>query len=114
ALSYGELAGMFPHAGGQYVYLKEAYNPFVGFLYGWTLFTVIQTGSIAAVGVAFAKYTGQIFPIFSEGNILFTIGTFKITAAQLLGVFSILILTIINSRGIRYGKVILRFFTSAK
>src|SRR4051812_40759320 len=58
ALSYGELAGMFPHAGGQYVYLKEAYNPFVGFLYGWTLFTVIQTGSIAAVGVAFAKYTG--------------------------------------------------------
>jgi APA family basic amino acid/polyamine antiporter len=114
ALSYGELAGMFPHAGGQYVYLKEAYNPFVGFLYGWTLFTVIQTGSIAAVGVAFAKYTGQIFPVFSEGNILFTIGSYKVTAAQLLGVFSILLLTIINSRGIKYGKIILRFFTSAK
>jgi APA family basic amino acid/polyamine antiporter len=114
ALSYGELAGMYPRAGGQYVYLKEAYNPMVGFLYGWSLFAVIQTGTIAAVAVAFAKYTGQIFPIFSEGNVLLAVGTFKLTAAQLLGIFSILILTFLNSRGINYGKIILRAFTSTK
>lgn len=66
ALSYGELASMYPKAGGQYVYLKEAYNPIVGFLYGWTLFTVIQTGTIAAVAVAFAKFTGVFIPFFSE------------------------------------------------
>src|ERR1700728_1771101 len=69
ALSYGELAGMFPHAGGQYVYLREAYHPMVGFLYGWSLFAVVQSGTIAAVAVAFAKYTGVIFPVFSENNV---------------------------------------------
>ncbi len=70
ALSYGELAGMMPHAGGLYVYLREAYNPLIGFLYGWTTFLVIQTGTIAAVGVAFAKFTGLIVPWFSEKHIL--------------------------------------------
>ncbi len=114
ALSYGELAGMFPHAGGQYVYLREAYHPVVGFLYGWSLFAVVQSGTIAAVAVAFAKYTGVIFPVFSENNILLTIGTFKISAAQILGIFSILLLTIINARGINYGKIIVRVFTSTK
>lgn len=114
ALSYGELAGMFPKAGGQYVYLKEAYNPLVGFLYGWTLFTVIQSGTIAAVAVAFAKYTGVLFPIVSENNVLITLGSFQITAAQVLGILSILILTYINSKGINYGKIIVRIFTSAK
>ena len=114
ALSYGELAGMFPRAGGQYVYLKEAYNPLVGFLYGWSLFTVVQSGTIAAVGVAFAKYTGVLFPFFSDSHILLTIGRFNINAAQLLGVFSILILTLINASGIHYGKIILRLFTSTK
>lgn len=114
ALSYGELAGMFPKAGGQYVYLKEAYNPLVGFLYGWSLFAVVQTGTIAAVGVAFAKYTGVLFPIFSETNILFSIGKFTLSAAQLLGIFSIFLLTMLNARGIQYGKIILRIFTSAK
>lgn len=114
ALSYGELAGMFPHAGGQYVYLKEAYNPLVGFLYGWSLFTVVQSGTIAAVAVAFAKYTGVLFPFFSDSHILFTIGSFKINAAQILGVFSILILTLINAQGINYGKIIVRIFTSTK
>jgi basic amino acid/polyamine antiporter, APA family len=114
ALSYGELAGMFPHAGGQYVYLRESYHPIVGFLYGWSLFAVVQSGTIAAVAVAFAKYTGVIFPVFSENNILLTIGTFKISAAQVLGVFSILLLTFINARGINYGKIIVRFFTSTK
>ncbi|MHB8905434.1 MAG: amino acid permease, partial [Melioribacteraceae bacterium] len=71
ALSYGELAAMMPHAGGQYVYLRESYNPLIGFLYGWTLFLVIQTGTIAAVAVAFAKFTAVIFPWFSSTNILF-------------------------------------------
>ncbi len=114
ALSYGELAGMFPHAGGQYVYLKNAYNPLVGFLYGWTIFLVVQCGTIAAVAVAFAKYTGVLIPALSENNILFTAGSFKISAAQLFGIFSILVLTLINSRGINYGKIVVRVFTSAK
>ena len=82
ALSYGELASMYPKAGGQYVYLKEAYNPIVGFLYGWTLFTVIQTGTIAAVAVAFAKFSGVLFAPFSEKNILFSIGSFSFSAAS--------------------------------
>jgi basic amino acid/polyamine antiporter, APA family len=114
ALSYGELAGMFPKAGGQYIYLKEAYNPLVGFLYGWSVFAVIQTGTIAAVAVAFAKYTGQIFPAFSDSNILLDMGSFKLNAAQFLGIASILVLTFINSRGIDAGKFILRLFTSTK
>ncbi len=118
ALSYGELAGMFPQAGGQYVYLREAYNPMVGFLYGWSIFAVVQTGTIAAVAVAFAKYTGVLYEPFSENNILLQIpigsSVFKINAAQLLGIFSILVLTIINARGINYGKIIVRAFTSTK
>src|SRR3954466_691350 len=73
ALSYGELSGMFPKAGGQYVYLKEAYNPLIGFLYGWSFFAVIQTATIAAVGVAFAKFTAYLVPGLSEDNLLFTI-----------------------------------------
>src|SRR6185369_10945056 len=99
ALSYGELAGMFPHAGGQYVYLREAYNPFVGFLYGWTLFTVIQTGTIAAVGVAFAKYTGVLMPVFSEKNIVMHLGSIPVSAAQILSIVSIAFLTWLNIRG---------------
>jgi len=114
ALSYGELAGMFPEAGGQYVYLKQAFNPLVGFLYGWSLFAVVQSGTIAAVAVAFAKFTGVLFPVFSEKNILFTGGSLQISAAQLLGIFSILIMTLINARGINYGKLINRIFTSTK
>lgn len=114
ALSYGELASMFPQAGGQYIYLKEAYNPMVGFLYGWTLFAVVQTGTIAAVANGFGKFAGVLFPIFSESNILLTIGSFKITAAQLLGIFSVLILTILNANGIQYGRIVLRLFTSTK
>lgn len=114
ALSYGELAGMFPHAGGQYVYLKEAFNPLVGFVYGWTLFLVVQSGTIAAVGVAFAKFAGVLYPPFSEKHILIDLGWWQISAAQLVGMFSILVLTVINTRGIHYGKVIARIFSSAK
>ncbi len=114
AVSYGELSGMFPKAGGQYVYLKEAYNPFVAFLYGWSLFAVIQTGTIAAVGVAFSKFTAYLIPWFNEDHILFTIGVIKISAAQLLAIFTILFLTWNNSRGIQGGKMIQRVFTFAK
>src|SRR6187455_2502357 len=80
ALSYGELSAMFPKAGGQYVYLKEAYNPFIGFLYGWSFFAVIQTGTIAAVGVAFSKFAAYIFPPLSENNIIINEGDFTISA----------------------------------
>src|SRR5678809_1014086 len=82
AMSYGELSAMFPKAGGQYVYLKEAYNPLVGFLFGWSFFAVIQTATIAAVGVAFAKYTAYLVPQVSEDLVAFTIGGLKISPAQ--------------------------------
>jgi APA family basic amino acid/polyamine antiporter len=114
AVSYGELSGMFPKAGGQYVYLKEAYNPFVAFLYGWSLISVIQTGTIAAVGVAFSKFTAYLIPWFSEDNILFTIGRLNFSAAQLLAIFTIFLLTWNNSRGIQGGKLIQRVFTFTK
>jgi len=114
ALSYGELAGMMPHAGGQYVYLREAYNPLIGFLYGWTLFLIIQTGTIAAVGVAFAKFTSVLIPFFSEKNILFTLFGLKISSAQLLSIVSVLFLTYINTRGVTGGKIIQDVFTITK
>ncbi len=114
ALSYGELAGMMPKAGGQYTYLKEAYNPFVGFLYGWTLFTVIQCGTIAAVAVGFSKFVGVFFPALSENNVLHDFGFLKITGAQMLGIAMLAVLTFLNTKGIQYGKIILRIFTSAK
>ncbi len=114
ALSYGELAGMMPHAGGLYVYLREAYNPLIGFLYGWTTFLVIQTGTIAAVAVGFAKFTGVLVPWFSERHILLTVLGLKISAAQVLGIASIVILTLLNMRGLRTGKTIQGFFTVAK
>src|SRR5690606_3668814 len=115
ALSYGELSGMFPKAGGQYVYLREAFGKLYGFLYGWAFFAVIQTGTIAAVGVAFAKFTGHFFPSLGETNIL--IGGaegFHITAAQLVGIGVIVLLTYINTRGVENGKWIQFFFTFAK
>jgi APA family basic amino acid/polyamine antiporter len=115
ALSYGELSAMFPKAGGQYVYLREAYNPFIGFLYGWSFFAVIQTGTIAAVAVAFGKFLGYIVPSFGDGNVLMTLGEgFKITAAQLVGIVLIVLLTAINTQGIKSGKLIQTTFTSAK
>ncbi|MBS1647101.1 MAG: amino acid permease [Bacteroidetes bacterium] len=114
ALSYGELAGMMPHAGGQYVYIKRAFGSLVAFLYGWTVFLVIQTGVIAAVAVAFAKYVGVFIPLFNENNILMQFGFFKLSYAQLLAVSSILLLTLINSRGVQNGKMIQRVFTIAK
>src|SRR6478735_4654015 len=86
ALSYGELSGMFPKAGGQYVYLKEAYNPLVGFLYGWSFFAVIQTATIAAVGVAFAKFTAYLIPSVSEDLVAFNLGFIKVSPAQFVSI----------------------------
>ena len=114
ALAYGELAGMMPHAGGQYVYLREAYNPLVGFLYGWTFFLVIQTGTIAAVGVAFAKFTAVLFPGLGETNVLFQAGPVKLTAQRLVAMLNVAVLTFINTRGIVGGKWIQNTFTTAK
>lgn len=114
ALSYGELAGMMPQAGGQFVYLKKAFGDLTAFVYGWTVFLVIQTGVIAAVAVAFAKFTGVFIPFFEEGNVVLPLGPLKITSAQLLAIFIIALLTFINSRGIENGKAIQRIFTSAK
>lgn len=114
AISYGELSSMFPKVGGQYVYLKEAYNKMVAFLYGWTLFLVIQTGVIAAVGVAFARFTGVLIPWFSEDNVLFSLGSFHFSSVQLLAIASILYLTYINSRGVNSGKLIQNIFGSTK
>ena len=114
ALSYGELAGMMPSAGGQYVYLREAYGPLAGFLYGWTLFLVIQTGTIAAVAVAFAKYLGVLVPSASEGRILWAAGPLRVSAAQLVAILIIAILTAVNLRGLKLGKLVQNIFTTAK
>ncbi|MBL7922970.1 MAG: amino acid permease [Bacteroidia bacterium] len=114
ALSYGELSGMMPKAGGQFVYIERAWGKVTSFLYGWTVFTVIQTGVIAAVAVAFAKYTGIFVPGISAGNIVLEAGALKISSAQLLAIACILFLTWINSRGIKHGKWIQLIFTSAK
>ena len=114
ALCYGELAGMMPKAGGQFVYIQRAFGNFTSFLYGWTVFAVIQTGVIAAVAVAFAKYTAVFFPWFSPENKLLAVGSFTLSAAQLLAIVLIVILTYINSRGITNGKLIQTGFTTAK
>ena len=114
ALSYGELSAMFPKAGGQYVYLKEAYNPLTGFLFGWSFFAVIQTGTIAAVGVAFSKFAAYIFPSLSENNILADLGFFRISAAQVTSIILIVFLTAVNTLGVKEGKFIQTFFTLVK
>lgn len=114
ALSYGELASMMPQAGGQYVYLREAYNPLSGFLFGWTLFMVIQTGSIAAVGMAFAKFMGVLFPWFSEQRIWLNLGFLKISTVHALAIFSIALLSWVNAQGIRLGKIVQNSFTITK
>jgi len=114
AVSYGELSGMFPKAGGQYVYLKEAFNPLAGFLYGWSFFAVIQTATIAAVAVAFSRYTAYLIPELGESNTLLTIGKLKISAAQLLAIGLIMFLTYTNTKGIKGGKIIQTTFTTVK
>src|SRR5687767_557915 len=113
ALSYGELSAMYPKAGGQYVYLKEAFNPLAGFLYGWSFFAVIQTATIAAVGVAFSKFAGTFIPVLDvkDANMITQIGIFKIYPAQFVSIGLIILLTYINTRGIKEGKLIQTSFT---
>ena len=120
ALSYGELAALFPHAGGQYVYLREAYSPLWGFLYGWTLFLVIQTGTIAAVAIAFARYLGVILPAISPQTWVIrpiNLGSsfaVSLSVQQLVAALMIVFLTFLNTRGVKLGKWIQNVFTSAK
>lgn len=114
ALTYGELSAMFPKAGGQYVYLREAYNPLVSFVFGWTFFAVIQTATIAAVGVAFAKFTAYLFPFLDEDVYLLVLGDYRISSAQLLSIAVIILLTFINSRGINSGKIVQTTITLVK
>src|SRR6476469_5409663 len=119
ALSYGELAAMMPKAGGQYVYLREAFSPLWGFLYGWTLFLVIQTGTIAAVAVGFGRYTGVLIPWVSESNYIIEpirLGGYalSLSTAQLIGLAMIALLTFMNTRGLRLGKLVQNVFTTAK
>lgn len=116
AVSYGELSAMFPKAGGQYTYLKEAFGRLTGFLYGWTLFAVIQTGTIAAVGVAFAKFTAYFFPIFelNAQHTIVNLGFTKFQPAHLLSIVIIILLTWINTKGVEGGKKIQTIFTVTK
>ena len=114
ALSYGELAGMMPAAGGQYVYIQRAFGKFTSFLYGWSVFAVIQTGCIAAVAMAFANYAAELMPVFSSKNVLINVGTFSITAQQLLAVSLIVFLTFINTLGVKSGAGVQKIFTTAK
>lgn len=114
ALSYGELSGMFPKAGGQYVYLKEAWGPLPAFLFGWSFFSVIQTATIAAVGVAFAKFTAYLVPAFSEDLVAIDLGFLQISPAQLLSIAVIILLTFINTRGVKNGKMLQTTFTITK
>jgi basic amino acid/polyamine antiporter, APA family len=116
ALSYVELIAMFPKAGGQYVYLREAFNSLLGFLYGWALFAVIQTGTIAAVAVAFAKFGAYIFPWMSEKNYIIgdAASAFRLSGGQVVAVFIVLLLTYINTRGVQGGKWIQSVLTVIK
>ena len=114
AVSYGELSAMYPKAGGQYVYLQKAYNPLVGFLFGWSFFSVIQTATIAAVAVAFSRFTAYLIPAVGENNILLDFGILKISAAQIMAIVLIVLLTYSNTRGVKEGKIIQNTFTSTK
>ncbi|MBL8300064.1 MAG: amino acid permease [Rhodanobacteraceae bacterium] len=114
ALSYAEFAAMFPKAGGQYVYLREAWGRLPAFLYGWSFFAVIQTGSIAAVGVAFAKFAAYLMPALGDDRVLLQLGGFRINAAQCVSIVVVLVLTFVNVCGVNYGKWIQTVFTIAK
>ncbi len=114
AVSYGELSAMFPKAGGQYVYLKEAYGKLTAFLYGWSFFAVIQTGTIAAVGVAFSKFLAYLYEPVSDENILFEMGAFQLNAAQIVSIITIIFLTYVNSRGVKNSKIMQTVLTIIK
>lgn len=114
AMSYGELSALYPRAGGQYVFLREAYNPLVGFLYGWAYFIVIECGTIAAVAVAFAKYLAFVAPALSESHYVFSLSKFHVSIAQVVAISTIILLSYINTKGINKGRLIQGVFTVAK
>ncbi|MCG2793338.1 MAG: amino acid permease [Weeksellaceae bacterium] len=114
AISYGELSAMFPKAGGQYTYITEIFGKMMGFLYGWGMFTVIQTGTIAAVAVAFGKFTAYLIPSLNDAAPIFQSGEFKITWIQILAIVVILFLTFVNTKGVQFGKILQNIFTSSK
>ncbi|SDF52388.1 APC family permease [Epilithonimonas hungarica] len=114
AISYGELSAMFPKAGGQYTYITEIFGKPMGFLYGWGMFTVIQTGTIAAVAVAFGKFTAYLVPALNDAAPIFQSGEFKITWIQILAIGVILFLTFVNTRGVESGKLLQNVFTTSK
>ena len=114
AISYGELSSMFPKAGGQYTYLSEIFGRKTGFLYGWGLFSVIQTGTIAAVAMAFGNFTAYLFPVLNDSEPLFVRGSFRITWVQILAIVVVLFLTYINTRGVKNGKLLQNVFTASK
>ncbi|MBK9168530.1 MAG: amino acid permease [Bryobacterales bacterium] len=114
ALSYGELAAAMPQAGGQYVYLREAYGPLAAFLFGWTTFTIIQTGTVAAVAVGFAKFSGLFFPWVGAEHYLLGAGRLGLTTEQLVAIGVLVTLTAINTRGLYAGAAVQNTFTIAK
>lgn len=114
AISYGELSALFPKAGGQYTYLTEIFGKKMGFLYGWGLFTVIQTGTIAAVAMAFGKFTAYLVPWLNDAAPIFQSGEFQITWIQILAILVIILLTYINTRGVESGKLLQNIFTGSK
>ena len=114
ALSYGELATLFPTAGGQYIYLREAHGPVFGFLYGWTLFLVIQTGTIAAVAVGFSKFFGVLVPAISADNIIFSLGPVMLSSQRFVAIIVIVLLTFTNTLGVETGKIVQNIFTATK
>ena len=114
AMSYGELSSTIPSEGGQYIYLKKIYSKKVAFIYGWTLFLVIQTGTLAALNIALAKFVGLIFPFFSSSNVIFSIHNYSFTYQQLLAIVNVLFITYINSRGVKAGVITQNIFTVTK
>lgn len=114
AISYGELSSMFPKAGGQYTYINDIFGKMAGFLYGWGLFTVIQTGTIAAVAMAFGKFTAYLVPWLNDSAPIFQSGSFKITWVQILAILMVILLTWVNTRGLKNGKILQDIFTTSK
>lgn len=114
AIAYGELASNIPDEGGQYMYLKKIFNDKIAFLFGWTLFLVIQSGTIAAISVAFAKFTGLLIPFISSHNMLFEMGVIHFSTQKLFAILTVLILSYVNSRGIEYGMIVQNLFTVTK
>ena len=114
AMSYGELSSTIPSEGGQYIYLKKIYSKKIAFIYGWTLFLVIQTGTLAALNIALAKFVGLIFPFFSSSNVIFSIQNYSFTYQQLLAIVNVLFITYINSRGVKAGVITQNIFTVTK